>query len=552
MASQSNITQFAKLDACLKLFFPIFCTTWRLYIVALSIGSISTILSIQAPMMIVDNSQHIYNVILVGLAGALTSSIRGYIFSVLSTRYYSKLAESFTYVVFQDMTMHEFDSKSKSTFVRAYNEGINGLSQMFCTHVNIFLRNALAIIWIIVTIYNLSQQSLVPLGICILASVIQLLLIKRFITIHHNACCATNKNREQLTSLYHTTIDNMLTTRFLFLGDFVSSSYRHHLYSYLQNASHESKTYCKHVFLTQVIPLTVDIIIARLSHILNISQTTKLVLVYRNLVDLLNNTVDITVQSYKSLDACYDACTIINQCKQKPKSQLSLEYINHTHHDNNQDNNITFKNVCFKYPNKDTNVLLNYSVHIKRGEIVALRGVSGAGKTTFIKLLLGTYPCTSGQVLYCNQNINEIPLEIKRKTFSIVPQEPIMYAGDLKSNLFPYHTNSSSQGVKSFDCMWFDTLVNNLGMRTVVQNLHDPTSLSGGQKQRLAIIRALMNKPKVVLLDEPTSALDSGAFNAVISAIRMYKEYYPKTIIIVISHTEQLVKNLHCNRFIYM
>lgn len=168
---------------------------------------------------------------------------------------------------------------------------------------------------------------------------------------------------------------------------------------------------------------------------------------------------------------------------------------------------ISFKNICFRY---DRDIILdNTSLSIKKGDFVAIMGISGIGKSTLLKLLLGVFNVQSGEIsLKTSQG--DIPVDRHtRKLFTYVPQGNMLISGTIKDNLTFVNDEVTDDEIKNairVSCakQFIDELP--LGLDTVIGE--KGLGLSEGQVQRLAIARSLLSKAPVLLLDEATSALD--------------------------------------------
>ncbi|MEQ6121095.1 ABC transporter ATP-binding protein [Reichenbachiella sp. MALMAid0571] len=169
---------------------------------------------------------------------------------------------------------------------------------------------------------------------------------------------------------------------------------------------------------------------------------------------------------------------------------------------------IQYRDVCFSYDQEP--VLTNINLEIKKGEIVALVGPSGGGKSTLADLLPRFYEPTSGMLSIDGKNINEYLVEDLRKLMGIVTQESILFNDTIKNNIaFGLNDVNESAIVKAAQVAnahefimenpeGYNTIVGERGMK-----------LSGGQRQRLSIARAILKNPDILILDEATSALDS-------------------------------------------
>jgi len=175
-----------------------------------------------------------------------------------------------------------------------------------------------------------------------------------------------------------------------------------------------------------------------------------------------------------------------------------------------------FKNVSFRYPNSDKYTLKNISLKIKPGERITIVGENGAGKTTFVKLLMRLYDVTEGEILYKGRNIKDYDYDEYMDVFATVFQDYKMFALSLYDNIDFYHGNERKEQIdqvlKKYN-MW--DVVNKLpeGGDTVISKLFEEEGmeLSGGQQQRIALCRAVYKNAPVVVLDEPTANLSPKA-----------------------------------------
>ncbi|MTE17901.1 ATP-binding cassette domain-containing protein [Streptomyces sp. TRM43335] len=169
-----------------------------------------------------------------------------------------------------------------------------------------------------------------------------------------------------------------------------------------------------------------------------------------------------------------------------------------------------FQGVDFAYDGADRHSVRDFTLSVRPGETIALVGASGAGKSTVLNLVTGFLRPTSGRVLLDGIDMEELDLRSYRRFLSVVPQESVLFEGSVRDNVAYGLTGVGDEEVRAAlraaNALEFvdglpagpDTVVGERGAR-----------LSGGQKQRLAIARALIRDPRVLVLDEATSALDS-------------------------------------------
>ncbi len=170
---------------------------------------------------------------------------------------------------------------------------------------------------------------------------------------------------------------------------------------------------------------------------------------------------------------------------------------------------IEFRNLSFSF-NETRKVLGDINLEIKPGEKVALVGPSGAGKTTFVRLLLRLYQPTSGEILIDNQDISKTTQESLRKNIAMVPQDPILFHRTLVENIGYSNKDARKEEIeKAAELAHCDEFIKDLpfGFETYVGERG--IKLSGGERQRVAIARAILKNAPILILDEATSSLDS-------------------------------------------
>ena len=204
---------------------------------------------------------------------------------------------------------------------------------------------------------------------------------------------------------------------------------------------------------------------------------------------------------------------------------------------------IFFENVGFNYSGGREVALQNISLKIAPGETVAFVGESGAGKSTLVNLAIGFRQPTTGGILLDGRNLRELDLRTYRRQIGVVPQTTLLFNGSLRENV--------TYGLEAVadETLWKILADANLAefVRSLPQQLDTPlgesgTRLSGGQRQRLAIARALVRNPHLVILDEATSALDTESERLVQEAL--VRLTHGRTTLIV-AHRFSTIRHAH-------
>lgn len=207
---------------------------------------------------------------------------------------------------------------------------------------------------------------------------------------------------------------------------------------------------------------------------------------------------------------------------------------------NGLNSSIDFKNVNFEYE-QDTPVLKDFSLHVNKGETIALVGNSGGGKSTVVSLLPRFYDVTSGEIDFDGVDIRNFNLDELRQNISFVFQDNFLFSGTIKENILMGNEHATEEEIKKVVATaHLDEFAHSLenGLDTFVGERG--TTLSGGQRQRVAIARAMLKDAPIVILDEATSALDNKSEAIVQKAL---DNLIQNKTVFVIAHRLSTIKN---------
>ncbi len=215
------------------------------------------------------------------------------------------------------------------------------------------------------------------------------------------------------------------------------------------------------------------------------------------------------------------------------------------HHAGRLKGEIVLDNIKFSYPTRsDVEVLKGVSLSISAGQKVALVGQSGAGKSTFMQLLLQFHFPMSGKITIDGHDIYSYDLYSYRQNFAIVPQEVILFGGTIRENILYGNPNATDaeivEAAKQANAWDFISTFPD-GLETVVGERG--IKLSGGQRQRIAIARAILRNPSILLLDEATSSLDAESEKVVQDALNKLMEGRTS---IIIAHRLATIRDVDC------
>lgn len=245
--------------------------------------------------------------------------------------------------------------------------------------------------------------------------------------------------------------------------------------------------------------------------ILNIGQFSLIANAVREIQSKTSQTINSILESFINADYLKDFFDFQNLCEESTIQETHSKDISFIPFES-----LVFENVFFAYPESETYALKDVSITIKKNQHIMVVGENGAGKSTFIKLILGLYKPTKGRILYNGIDINTIPYETYLRSFSTVFQDFQLFSFSILENITALQADYNKAIIDkiltkldlSHKIISLDHKENTILFRTFDES---GVELSGGEQQKLAIARALYKDSPFVIFDEPNSALDAKA-----------------------------------------
>jgi len=272
----------------------------------------------------------------------------------------------------------------------------------------------------------------------------------------------------------------------------------------LDHTSWNAKTFAIVNTLTDISPLIVityagyQVIQGQLTIGTMVAFIAYIEQLYGPLRRLINSSTTLT-QAFASMDRVFEFIDVPYEVVDKPNAIKA----------NNVKGEIEFKNISFRYQEKEPLIIENLSLCVNRGETVALVGMSGGGKSTLVSLLPRFYDVTEGQILLDNIDIRDYEAQSLRGQMGMVLQDTFLFSNTVRENILIGNPDATEeeviQAAKAANAHDFITKLPN-GYETRVGERG--VKLSGGQKQRVSIARVFLKNPPILILDEATSALD--------------------------------------------
>ena len=250
-------------------------------------------------------------------------------------------------------------------------------------------------------------------------------------------------------------------------------------------------------------------------------------------IDLITSNYNEFKQAEASVDRIFELIDVQPAIEQK-KDSLNLPIVL---------GKVELSEVSFYYK-QDKQVLKNINLLVKPGQVIALVGASGAGKTTLVKLISRFYDPQKGKISIDDIDIRDLDIVSLRRQIGIVPQENILFSGTIAQNIAYGQDQLDFKAIeKASQIANADSFIMQFpqGYHTWVGERG--VNLSGGQKQRIAIARAVMLNPRIMILDEATSALDSSSEALVQEALERVME---NRTVFVVAHRLSTIRNADC------
>jgi len=200
---------------------------------------------------------------------------------------------------------------------------------------------------------------------------------------------------------------------------------------------------------------------------------------------------------------------------------------------------IQFKDVFFKYPNTEKNVLNGINISLIKNKKIAIVGPSGSGKSTLLALMIRLFDLDNGKITFGKEDIKDLRVSNLRSFFSLVSQDTVLFDGSILENI-KYNSKLSVNSIGKFAKLaCIDEVIEKLPEGLNSQIGENGVKLSGGQRQRIAIARALAQQRQIILLDEPTSNLDFRTESKLFKNLNKVKNI----TLVVVAHRLSTIKN---------
>lgn len=464
--------------------------------------------------------------------------LRGYLLAILSKRVNTPLLQSL-YDRIVDLPMRHLENRQTGEFMSRFSDAQELTATISGTALSLILDTFLvALCTVILLTMNATLFSITLVAVLFFAIVILVFI--------HPIKAINEKQMEQntiLTSYLKESLDGIATVKAFGSEMTVKSKFSQKLYNFIKTDVSGNLIYvlqssiCSFVTSAGIILLLWSGTVLILQNALSLSTLLTFYSIFGYFLSPIQRLINLQPQLQNALVAAER----LNDIFDLDTEHSTLQNIALT------ENDIQIDHVDFRYGNREL-VLRDFSINIRSGESIALVGESGSGKTTLAKLLMAFYYPEKGSIILGGQNIKNFAAAQIRQNIAYVSQEVFLFADTVKNNLICGNENISQKEIDEVCHLTkADEFICRLpqGYNTYLgENGHD---LSGGQRQRLAIARALLKKPSILILDEATSNLDTITEQSIRSSIDALKG---QITCIIIAHRLSTIKN--CDRIYVM
>jgi ABC-type bacteriocin/lantibiotic exporter with double-glycine peptidase domain len=489
----------------------------------------SDLLKLLTSSSVITEYNQLYNLLFIyfsyNFMSNLFAGIRGCIFTIYMELIIDKMKTKILYTYFKK-DLSYYNDKNLLEISNILITDSRNIAEIYLYNSNLIIRNFSQFI---ITSYILIPKSIFLYFITLLLSSIHIIIEYIYLDlIFQPISTETNNILIKQNNMITDYINKIETYRSLYLEPILSNKWYEINKKYQYMKTKDAICYGLNLFIIQSLNEIILIFIILFGNYFNYSNDIILlfILYKSSFTDIMRAFNHISKNLVKNNQSIINVNNFISN------NDNSIFITNCYIPKDNFNPDIQIKNLTFSYDNK-TNVISNLNIKIQKNKITGFKGKSGNGKSTLFKLLLGFYnnQITQGEILFDDININIIEKTyFYEKIISFVGQEPVLFEGSIKDNL--YTINNNNKNDKSL------LLINDFYDNNDKNNNDNNIKLSGGQKQRISICRAILRKPKILLLDEPTSALDNDNINKFINLIKSLSH---KMTILIISHDDKIL-----------